>query len=248
MFKKFFTVAALATFSGAAFAQTAGYFSSLKTTSTATIGNTLYVKANGVDLINAYNTGYNSVYPVFFVDRDGFVGTRGLRVSEAAPGVGGGAKLSVTYGGNAFKFSTSSPYNKYYTISFLAKDYVFDVNSSAGTMTINCPVTCKKSFDVVSLNANDIKTNDITVDMPNAADYVFEDNYDLKSLSEVESFVKENKHLPGMPSASDFAKNGMSVAEISNKLLEKVEELTLHMIQLEKENQSLRAEVENLKK
>ena len=113
-------------------------------------------------------------------------------------------------------------------------------------MTINCPVTCKNSFDVISLNANDIKTNDITVDMPNAADYVFEDNYNLKSLSEVESYVKENKHLPGMPSASEFAEKGMSVSEMSNKLLEKVEELTLHLIQLEKENTSLKKQVEIL--
>ena len=84
------------------------------------------------------------------------------------------------------------------------------------------------------------------MELPAAADYVFEDNYNLKSLSEVESFVKENKHLPGMPSASEFAEKGMSVSEMSNKLLEKVEELTLHMIQLEKENKDLKEKVNSL--
>ena len=84
--------------------------------------------------------------------------------------------------------------------------------------------------------------------MNHAADYVFAENYNLKSLSEVENYVKENKHLPGVPSAAEMAENGMNVAEMSNLLLEKIEELTLHMIQLQKENQALKAEVEMLKK
>jgi len=86
------------------------------------------------------------------------------------------------------------------------------------------------------------------VDLNNAADYVFEDNYNLKSLKEVESYVKENKHLPGIPSAAEISQNGMSVSEMSNLLLEKVEELTLHLIQLEKENEALKAKVESLEK
>jgi len=84
--------------------------------------------------------------------------------------------------------------------------------------------------------------------MNNAADYVFDENYNLRSLSDVESYVKENKHLPGVPSAAEMAEKGMSVSQMSNLLLEKVEELTLHMIELQKENKALKAEVESLKK
>jgi hypothetical protein len=84
--------------------------------------------------------------------------------------------------------------------------------------------------------------------MNNAADYVFDESYNLKSLSEVESYVNEHKHLPGIPSAADMAENGVSVSAMSNMLLEKVEELTLHMIRLEKENEALKAEVKSLKK
>ncbi len=115
-------------------------------------------------------------------------------------------------------------------------------------------ITCHNQIEVTamnagtmnagSINADGINAKDIKVELPAAADYVFEDNYNLKSLSEVESYVKENKHLPGMPSASEFAEKGMSVSEMSNKLLEKVEELTLHLIQLEKENASLKAQME----
>jgi hypothetical protein len=78
-------------------------------------------------------------------------------------------------------------------------------------------------------------------------DYVFEDNYKLSSLSEKEQYVRTNKHLPGIPSAKEFEKKGYSVGEMDNMLLKQVEELTLHMIALEKENKRLAEEVEQLK-
>ena len=120
-------------------------------------------------------------------------------------------------------------------------------------LEVNGKITCHKEIEVSqlysdNLNANQINAKDINVELNNAADYVFEENYDLKSLKEVESFVKENKHLPGVPSAAEISENGMSVSQMSNLLLEKVEELTLHMIQLQKENEALKAKVESLGK
>ena len=76
----------------------------------------------------------------------------------------------------------------------------------------------------------------------NWPDYVFDADYDLKSLSEVEDFVNENGHLPGVPSAAVVdAENGIEVGEMNRILLEKVEELTLHMIRLEKELEHLKS-------
>lgn len=66
------------------------------------------------------------------------------------------------------------------------------------------------------------------------ADYVFDEDYDLMSLSEVESFINENKHLPDVPSAKEVKKEGMDVGEMNSVLLKKIEELTLHIIELEK--------------
>lgn len=109
-------------------------------------------------------------------------------------------------------------------------------------------ILCKGDIEVASIDASDIKTNDITVKMNDVADYVFEEGYDLKNLSEVEAYVNENKHLPGIPSAAEIEKDGVSLSKMTNLLLEKVEELTLHMIQLEKENKALKAEMQNLKK
>jgi len=110
-------------------------------------------------------------------------------------------------------------------------------------------IKCHDELEVAEvLKANQIKAQDINVDMNNAADYVFDENYNLRSLSDVESFVKENKHLPGVPSAAEMAEKGMSMSQMSNLLLEKVEELTLHMIELEKENKALKNRVEMLEK
>lgn len=68
------------------------------------------------------------------------------------------------------------------------------------------------------------------------ADYVFADNYQLKSLKEVEQFVKNNKHLPNVPSANEVVEQGIDMAKMDAKLLEKIEELTLYMIEMDKKN------------
>ncbi len=79
-----------------------------------------------------------------------------------------------------------------------------------------------------------IWATEVKVSLNDAADWVFEDDYDLKPLSEVETFIKENKHLPEIPSAEEFRKNDLKVSEMTNKLLQKIEELTLYTIEQEK--------------
>ncbi len=71
------------------------------------------------------------------------------------------------------------------------------------------------------------------------ADYVFKPTYKLMPLPEVEQFVKTNNHLPQVPSANEVSKNGISVSEMQNKLLQKVEELTLYAIQQDKSKKEL---------
>lgn len=80
------------------------------------------------------------------------------------------------------------------------------------------------------------------------SDYVFEEDYKLRTLEEVEQFVKTNKHLPEVPSAAEFKENGYSVGEMDDVLLRKVEELTLYMIELKKENEALKVQNENIQK
>ena len=80
------------------------------------------------------------------------------------------------------------------------------------------------------------------------ADYVFDDSYDLMPLMELEQFIKDNQHLPGMPSESEVTENGLNISETQAKLLEKVEELTLYAIEQQKEIEDLRNMVHSLQK
>ncbi|MES2560984.1 MAG: hypothetical protein V4590_14655 [Bacteroidota bacterium] len=80
------------------------------------------------------------------------------------------------------------------------------------------------------------------------ADYVFKEDYTLLSLNEVERFVKEHKHLPGVPSDKEVVANGIDVAEMDATLLKKIEELTLYMIDQNKRLEKLEKENAELKK
>jgi hypothetical protein len=80
------------------------------------------------------------------------------------------------------------------------------------------------------------------------ADYVFQPNYRLRPLSEVRAYIQANHHLPDIPSASEVAQKGLSVGDMQTKLLAKIEELTLHMIQEHERNDRLEQELETLRK
>ncbi|UOY08494.1 tail fiber protein [Muricauda sp. SCSIO 64092] len=81
-----------------------------------------------------------------------------------------------------------------------------------------------------------------------APDYVFKEDYKLRTIEEVEQFIIENHHLPEMPSAKDFEQHGVMQAEMDMNLLKKIEELTLYLIEQNKQNQSQKARIEQLEK
>ncbi len=93
-----------------------------------------------------------------------------------------------------------------------------------------------------------ILTKGIKVNPESVPDYVFKPEYKLRSLSEVESFIKENSHLPEVPSESEVKKNGLELGEMSTTLLKKVEELTLYLIEMKKENENLKQRLEKLER
>jgi len=83
-----------------------------------------------------------------------------------------------------------------------------------------------------------IRTERVKVDVASDngwADYVFEDDYELMPIDELEAYIKEHKHLPGVPSSEEVKREGIDVAEMNKILLEKIEDLTLRVIELEKE-------------
>ena len=91
-----------------------------------------------------------------------------------------------------------------------------------------------------------IHATEVIVDLAIPADYVFKPTYKLMPLHEVEQFVKTNSHLPEIPSAGEITKNGLSMGEMQNKLLQKVEELTLYMIGQQKTIDQQQAQIKEL--
>jgi len=86
-----------------------------------------------------------------------------------------------------------------------------------------------------------------TVNSGNWSDYVFANKYKLKTLTEVAHYIKTNKHLPDVPSAEDVQKDGLDLAQMDATLLKKIEELTLYMIQQQKQSEQQQKEIQDLK-
>ena len=122
----------------------------------------------------------------------------------------------------------------------------FEANGSAGSLTLGGGVSDGdliikngKGEEVITLKGN---TGEINIDGKSiqAADYVFAEGYALMPLQEVESFIQKNNHLPNIPSATDLEQKGLNLNTFTMSLLEKVEELTLHVIALNKEIEELK--------
>ncbi|MGW9686767.1 hypothetical protein [Flagellimonas sp. 2504JD1-5] len=107
-------------------------------------------------------------------------------------------------------------------------------NLGIGTASPDSKLTVKGN-----IHAEEVKV-DLSIPGP---DYVFNEDYDLKSLEEVQNYIKENGHLPNIPSAKEMEANGIQLGEMNMKLLEKIEELTLYTLEQEKKINAL----ENLK-
>jgi hypothetical protein len=117
-------------------------------------------------------------------------------------------------------------------ISFLGKVGIGTTNPTTA-LTVNGKILAEE-FEIIT-------------DVP-ASDYVFESNYKLRTLQEIETFVAQHKHLPEVPSAQEFKENGYKVGQMDDLLLRKVEELTLYAIELNKQVEALKAELAKVKK
>ncbi len=134
----------------------------------------------------------------------------------------------------------------------------YDGNIGIGTTTPNykldvCGTIRAKEVKVEEFTCSNasfngtLAANQITVTTNGqTADFVFEEDYELRDLQEVETFIKSNKHLPDIPSAAAMEENGVNLAEMNKLLLLKIEELTLYTIQKEKEVSGLKTQVESL--
>ena len=109
----------------------------------------------------------------------------------------------------------------------------------------NVGIGTSSPAEKLSVNGN-IRAHRLTVTLNNWPDFVFRPDYRLPALGEIESFIQRNGHLPDMPPAEKVEKEGLDVGEMNKKLLQKIEELTLHLIEMEKKNKVLESDMKRL--
>ncbi|ATL47511.1 hypothetical protein COR50_10210 [Chitinophaga caeni] len=131
----------------------------------------------------------------------------------------------------------------YAGIKFMTRGYArmaIDFNGNVGIGT-NSPQS------LLSVNGT-ITAKKVKVLSGGWSDFVFEPGYRFPSLYELEQYIQKHQHLPGIPSATEVAKDGIDVADINKKLLQKVEEISLYLIEHQKEIDALKEENQRLKK
>ncbi|MEM9547114.1 MAG: hypothetical protein AAGA77_14130 [Bacteroidota bacterium] len=174
------------------------------------------------------------------------------------------SEVPNTYSGFLFNHSDGSPNWKIRAYSNFTGGYnnILGIQSAggAGELWIAAKKTmigdffdfddCMDCDNYLLYVKKGIRTEKVRVDVASGtwADYVFEDDYDLKSLAEVEAYISENGHLPNVPSAEEVEESGINLGEMDALLLEKIEELTLHMISLQKENEEMKEILESIKR
>lgn len=114
--------------------------------------------------------------------------------------------------------------------------------ASNGNVGIGTPNPTEK----LAVNGT-IRAKEIKVKASPWPDYVFNDDHQLMPLDSLASFVKENKHLPNIAPAKSVEENGVALGELNRQLLQKIEEMTLYLIDQSREIKSLKNEIQALK-
>ena len=117
-----------------------------------------------------------------------------------------------------------------------ATPFNIDADGNVGIGTTNAGVY------KLAVNGN-IKAKKITVTQTGWPDYVFDKNYSLMPLHQVEKFIETNKHLPGVPSAKEVEDKGVNLGDNQALLLKKIEELTLYLIEIKKTNDRMQEKI-----
>jgi len=157
---------------------------------------------------------------------------RGYRVSNQ-----NGSENFIQLG--SYGYTTNGVTKQTYSFIGLGYDQTFLSFLPTGNVGIGTISPKEK----LSVNGK-IRAHEIKVETTNWPDYVFTDGYQLPTLKETAEFIDKNKHLPGVPKAAEIEENGLSLGEMNKILMQKVEELTLHLIEKDKkiENQDKRLE------
>ncbi|NQX38361.1 hypothetical protein SAMN05421820_101378 [Pedobacter steynii] len=186
-----------------------------------------YVDIQGAGLrVTSGNIGIGTINPLskFHVQAD--ANTSGAPANSQVL-IGGTTnpekRLSLAY-------NTSSNYAELQSQAYTGSYTAIILNPNGGNVGIGTNNPSAK----LAVEGN-IKAREIKVESTVWPDYVFDKDYQLPTLKEIEKHIQEKGHLPGIPSAKEVKENGIELGEMNAKLLQKIEELTLHLIEKDKQ-------------
>jgi hypothetical protein len=217
-------------------------------------------RASGYAIVAACNPGKS--FSVLMIPWDGINSLEYNANTQINPGWHAQAAVKGNYFYQSFDGSDFSSYS-----TVILSQGEFDQYKNTGTQWwIVCSTLPPYSCSIFSSNTGavgvgttnpdqkltvkgKIHAEEVIVDLNvPAADYVFAKDYSLMPLHKVEQYVKTNSHLPDVPSATEIKDKGLSMGEMQNKLLQKIEELTLYAIEQNKKMEIQQNEIQALKK
>lgn len=232
----------------------------------AAFGSNTFAEASNSFAIGRYNTGGGS--PTQWIATDPLfqigIGSSKDQKSDALAvlkngnvGVGISSPqtlLSLGLLQNKRKFALYDKADAWYGLGMENKKLIFQVGEQDAAFSflnnVSKEIITIKNNGKVGIGTTDPKSTlavngkitakEVEVTLEGWADFVFKENYKLNPLEEVEKFIKENNHLPDVPSEKTVLEKGVNLGEMDAILLRKIEELTLYIIDLKKENDSLK--------
>lgn len=204
--------------------------------------------------------GIGTETPQYTLDVNGTIGAKGIFLNTTSYATSGWATSDFMYNGHTLRISAPQGRNAHNVIGFYPGTY--DGNDTRFTMLemyiSNSLTNYTKKVQIHSSGdtyfnggnvgigtdnpknklevAGTIRATEVKVEAMPWADFVFDKEYKLRSLEELENHINKHKHLPDIPSEVEVNENGVSLGEMQAKLLQKIEELTLYVIELKKEN------------
>lgn len=174
------------------------------------------------------------------------------------PGTNYSFEVMADYGGSGGEYIPANfglKLNNYNSVGYLSDAFIkfdadFDILFQAETFEFKGHLEVKSgsttNFKVYQNGT--VRAREIQVDLAAIPDYVFQESYNLMPLEELKNYVETNKHLPGIKSESEYEEEGsIDMGELQLKLLEKVEELTLYVLEVKEENDKLKVEIQELR-
>lgn len=188
----------------------------------------------------------------------GYMGVRGMASATTYPGIAYGVYGEATgsagtrygvYGTASVSSGTANAVGVFGSASGATNNWAgYFGNGSVYVATdLRVGTTTQASGYKVSVNGKIACTEVLVQNMSNWPDFVFDEDYLLMNLIEVENMIRTNKHLPGIPSAQEVSENGLEIGEFQKRLLQKMEELTLYSIEHEKQIVTLQEQINILK-